>query len=279
MKVFIHLWITLNCGLNGAIWRNSDPVVFVEDGAKCTFFSQIEDGNAKFIMWYKQSPNGVVKSVTYVSSFQTNTQRYQVMAPDSSGQVTLTVLAATREDTGLYFAVTRHGPDKMRFKFGTATVLIVTETGLPLISVYRYGPGRKLLCEVSGAGPGWSEPFWVEADNQKKVSETLKSLDTDGTFVQSSILDISVDEKVATCMSRQNSTGAVIQANASLTEGVTPCEMILYVIPALCGLLLFVTVVTTLWAIVLVKKKKHRTAYRPGHSGKNGDSTAHHLNN
>ena len=86
--------------------------------------------------------------------------------------------------------------------------------------MFQSVPGRVFLCEVTGAGLGWSEPYWMEVDGQNRTvdSETIRSFDENGLFTQSAILIPSLADgvKTAMCVCRQESTGTMIQSGIQI---------------------------------------------------------------
>lgn len=79
---------------------------------------------------------------------------------------------------------------------------------------YGGTPGtREFVCEVEGAGTGWSDPFWVMERERRKtevLEQTHNRVNEDGSFLRwtrISLLENSTSEVL--CMSSHDSKGAI----------------------------------------------------------------------
>ncbi|XP_062321933.1 uncharacterized protein LOC134023664 [Osmerus eperlanus] len=242
MNLILSLCFVLLIG-SADVWLTSSSVHFGDQGDNMTLISRFETDISTHVTWFRQDLSGKVTLVKFFSNAAMQTHDRYFVAVDGSN-IMSTVIKTTTEDSGRYFAVRRNG---VNFEAGTIQDIVVTDQlAVPVMRVFlQSGPGRVFLCEVTGAGQGWSEPYWMGVDghNMTVDSETIRSFDENGLFTQSTILIPSLADgvKAAMCVCRRESTGTMIQSVIQIltTENVMgSCDILLYVVLLACLLLL-----------------------------------------
>lgn len=91
---------------------------------------------------------------------------------------------------------------------------------IPVIRLFHGSGSAKthaFQCEITGAGAGWSSPYWrVKENGQLREMKGVGSggIDADGRFARWSMVILGSEKSLSvTCLCRHNHTGVMIQTD------------------------------------------------------------------
>ncbi|XP_041963158.1 uncharacterized protein LOC121720788 [Alosa sapidissima] len=244
----ILLILSFNIGAKCYTPREEDTVVFGHVGGTIDLHSHMTDPLNQYgvTSWYHETHGGRIQ----VKFSEYYTRSAVVTAQWSN--VSYTINNLTVMDSGRYFAAERKGN---LFITGSSMFLIVTDNRLsPMMRVFDGPDGstgpREFLCEVQGAGSGWSDPFWVIEQEGRKTDvrqQTQSRLNEVGAFLRWTgislpVMENSMRKVLCVCL---HDTGDVVQVTVmDGDEGasVSSCDLLFVFVP-LCVLIPLFTVV------------------------------------
>lgn len=221
-----------------------DTTIFGHVGRNLTVYSSRDIGRTRqgLILWYHETHGGriLLKDVSF-SLFSTN--------------ISFTIEKLTFMDSGRYFPVFQYQYFSRPIIISNQVLVVTDPLRSPVMRMFDNLDGilgtRELLCEVEGAGAGWSDPFWViehEGEKTDARQQTETRLNQDGKFLRWTRLSLPLLEnstRKVLCMCHHDTEGR-IQISA-MDGGVDRgsavfCDLLFFFGP-LCVLILLVTLV------------------------------------
>lgn len=228
-----------------------DTVVFGHVGRNITLHSIMRGPLDRYgiTSWNHETNGGRIQL-----KFHEYFYRKDVITVDSWSNISYTIEDPKVSDSGRYFAVQLNGfTSSSKSSSGSSIYLVVTDPNIsPVMRVFdgRYDTAgtREFVCEVEGAGLGWSDPFWVmEHEGQKTEvrQQTQNRLNEDGLFLRWTGISLPLMEnsmRKVVCVCHHDSEGTIEMSVMEDGGSILSCNL-LYVFGPLCVLIAVVATV------------------------------------